>query len=181
MEFSIKSLISSVTDKVENAKNYFSTNTVILEDIPLELVNEFNEDLSSEIPVTVLDDGSNKTDNISNTPANFSIKVQIVGANKERIYEKILNLRKRRQAVSLYVDKMYNNLGISNITRNLTTFTYIECTIAFVQMEVAYLEFIPAPSAASKPLVREKTEVRTGKLEWEGELASESIKLRGEK
>ena len=75
---------------------------------------------------------------------------------------------------------MYSNLGITSVSKNITTYTYIEITISFTQMEYAHIEFIPAPSIAAKPLVSEKTEIRTGKQEWEGELASESIKLRGE-
>ena len=166
MAFSIKSLMSNITEKIEPVKKYLTSQTVILEDIPLELTNEFTEDLSSEIPVTRLDDGSNKTDNISNNPSSFSIKVQITGDDKDRIYEKIISLVKKRQPVSLYVDKLYSNLGITSINKTISTYTYIE--------------FIPAPSPAAKPLVSEKTEIRTGKQDWEGELASESIKLRGE-
>lgn len=180
MVFSIKSLMSNITEKIEPVKKYLTSQTVILEDIPLELTNEFTEDLSSEIPVTRLDDGSNKTDNISNNPSSFSIKVQITGDDKDRIYEKIISLVKKRQPVSLYVDKLYSNLGITSVSKNLTTYTYIEVTISFTQMEYAHIEFIPAPSIAAKPIVSDKTEIKTGKQEWEGELASESIKLRGE-
>jgi len=178
--FSIKSLMSNITEKIEPVKKYLTSQTVILEDIPLELTNEFTEDLSSEIPVTRLDDGSNKTDNISNNPSSFSIKVQITGDDKDRIYEKIISLVKKRQPVSLYVDKLYSNLGITSINKTISTYTYIELAISFTQMEYAYIEFISAPSPAAKPLVSEKTEIRTGKQDWEGELASESIKLRGE-
>lgn len=180
MAFSIKSLMSNITEKIEPVKKYLTSQTVILEDIPLELTNEFTEELSSEIPVTRLDDGSNKTDNISNNPSSFSIKVQITGDDKDRIYEKIISLVKKRQPVSLYVDKLYSNLGITSINKAISTYTYIELAISFTQMEYAYIEFIPAPSPAAKPLVSEKTEIRTGKQDWEGELASESIKLRGE-
>lgn len=180
MDFSIRSLMSSVTEKIEPVKKYLTAQIVILEGIPLELTNEFSEDLSSEIPVTKLDDGSNKTDNISNNPSSFSIKVQITGSDKDRIYEKIISLVKKRQPVSLYVDKLYSNLGITSVNKTMTTYTYIEATISFTQIEYAHIEFIPAPSPAAKPLVSEKTEIRTGKQEWEGELASESIKLRGE-
>ena len=83
MDFSIRSLMSSVAEKIEPVKKYLTAQTVILEGIPLELTNEFTEDLSSEIPVTKLDDGSNKTDNISNNPSSFSIKVQITGDDKD--------------------------------------------------------------------------------------------------
>ena len=95
MNFSIRSLMSSITEKIEPVKKYLTAQTVILEGIPLELTNEFSEDLSSEIPVTKLDDGSNKTDNISNNPSSFSIKAQITGADKDRIYEKIISLVKK--------------------------------------------------------------------------------------
>ena len=180
MDFSIRSLMSSVAEKIEPVKKYLTAQIVILEGIPLELTNEFTEDLSSEIPVTKLDDGSNKTDNISNNPSSFSIKVQITGSDKDRIYEKIISLVKKRQPVSLYVDKLYSNLGITSVNKTMTTYTYLEATISFTQIEYAHIEFIPAPSPAAKPLVSEKTEIRTGKQEWEGELASESIRLRGE-
>ncbi len=179
MAFSIKGLISDAKDKIKPIKNLFGMKTVILEGIELELVNEFSEELPSDIPVTRLDDGSNKTDNIANNPSSFSIKVIITGTDKDRIYEKIVSLRKKRQPVSLYIDKLYNDLGISNISKGMTTYTYMEVTISFVQMEYARIEFIPSPSKAAKPLVSEKTEVRTGKQDWEGELASENIQLRG--
>lgn len=155
--------------------------TVMLEDIPLELVFEFSEDLSSDVPSLTLDDGSNITDNISNNSANFNLRVQTVGDNHKAIYEKVLNLRKKRQPVALYVDKLYTNLAINNISRTTTNFNSTEFTISFTQIENAYLQMIPSPSIAAKPITNSKTEVKTGKQDWEGDLASDAIKLPGEK
>ena len=155
--------------------------TVMLEDIPLELVFEFSEDLSSDVPSLTLDDGSNITDNISNNSANFSLRVQTVGDNHKAIYERVLNLRKKRQPVALYVDKLYTNLAINNISRTTTNFNSTEFTLSFTQIEYAYLQMIPSPSIAAKPITNSKTEVKTGKQDREGDLASDAIKLPGEK
>lgn len=159
---------------------YLNSNQILLNDIMLELVSEFNEEVTNEIPVTKLDDASNKTDNISNNPNNFSIKAVLTGESKDRNYDKILALAKKREPVSLYVDKLYNNLGIARLTKTISTFTYIEVEIEFIQMEFAYIDFIPAPSSKAKPIVTQKTEIKTSKQDFEGELASESIKLKGE-
>lgn len=183
IEFTVAGLMTKAinTAKQQTPINITTKSVVVLEDIPLELVFEFNEDLSSDVPTITLDDGSNISDNISNNSANFSLRVQAVGKNHRATYEKVLNLRKKRQRVSLYVDKLYTNLAISNISRTTTSLNSTEFTIAFTQIEYAYLQMIPSPSPASKPITNQKTEVKTGKQDWEGDLASDAIKLPGEK
>lgn len=180
MNFSIKNLISKKTNKLKPLSNYLNANEVLLNSIVLELVSEFNQEISTEIPATKLDNGANKSDNIANNPDSFSIKVQLTGTEKDRIYEEILTLAKKREPVRLFTTKLYENLGIASVSQTMNSYEYIELQIEFVQMEFAYIDRIPAPAPRAKPLVSKKTEVRTSKREWEGGLASESIKLKGE-
>lgn len=183
VDLSITGLMSKVTnsESLSFLNRYFSRKYVILEDIPLELVYSFNEDLPSDVPTLPLDNGSNINDNISNNSGTFSIKAQIVGENYMETYEKILNLRERRKEVKLYMDKLYSNLAIKNITRTNTSLTNIELNINFVQINTVNLQMIPAPSGSAKPITSNKTELKTSKQEWEGDLASSGIKLPGEK
>lgn len=184
IDLSITGLMSKVMKSDSNLSflnSYFSKKYVILEDIPLELVYNFDEDLPSDVPTLPLDNGSNINDNISNSSGTFSIKVQIIGDNYMETYDKILNLRNRRKEVKLYVDKLYSNLAIKNITRTNNSLTSIELNISFVQINTVNLQLIPAPSKLAKPITSNKTEVKTSKQEWEGDLASSGIKLPGEK
>lgn len=182
LDFTVTGLMSKLkkSNSLSFLNKYFSEKYVILEDIPLELVSKFDEDLPSDVPTLPLDDGSNINDNISNTAATFSIRVQIIGEDYLETYEKILNLRDRRKEVKLYVDKLYSNLAIKSITRANDTFTGIEVTITFIQMNIVNLQMIPAPSKAAKPATTKKAEIKTAKRDWKGDLASSGIKLPGE-
>ena len=91
IEFTVAGLMTKAinTAKQQTPINITTKSVVVLEDIPLELVFEFNEDLSSDVPTITLDDGSNISDNISNNSANFSLRVQAVGKNHRATYEKV--------------------------------------------------------------------------------------------
>lgn len=180
LDFSIKNLMSKIDDNgiVNKVKNFLGEKTILLNDIPLELVFDFSQSLSSEIPTTTLDNGSHYTDNISNLPTNFTFRVQATGNNHRKIFDDVINMRRRREPITLFVDELYTNLGIENVTREITALTYTQFTISLKEMEFAYLEMIPAPTA--KKITKKTSKVNTGKEDWEGELQSESIKLRGE-
>lgn len=157
---------------------------VLLSNIQLELVSEISINYSNDVPVIPVDDGSQISDNISNSPLTLSFKVQIVGVNHKEIFEKILEMRKRRELVDLYLIKLYKNVAITSIEHAIHSLHYTEFTISFVQIQIAHISMIPAPSKKAKPAVSKKVKIKnnsnsTGKKSWEGELASESIKLPG--
>ncbi|MFR4519089.1 MAG: phage baseplate protein [Fusobacterium sp.] len=181
LDFSVTSLMNKLDNKgvMNKIKKFLGEKTILLNDIPLELVFDLSQSLSSDIPTTTLDNGSNYADNISNSPADFTFRVQATGNDHRKIFDEVLNMRKKREPVTLFVDELYTNLGIENVTREVKTLTYTEFTISLKEMEFAYLEMIPAPPA--KKVTKKTSKINTGKESWEGELKSESIKLRGEK
>lgn len=181
LDFSVTGLMNKLDNKrvMKKIKSFLGINTILLNDIPLELVFDFSQSYDSEIPTTTLDNGSNYTDNISNLSPSFSFRVQATGDNHRKIFEDVLNMRKKREPVTLFIDELYTNLGIENVTREITALTYTQFSISLKEMEFAYLEMIPAPAA--KKITKKVSKVNTGKENWEGELKSESIKLRGEK
>lgn len=101
MDFSITNLMEKGKNKLKSATKFLNSNEVLLNNMVLEIVSEFNHDLSADIPVTKLDDGTKKTDNIFNNPDTFSIKVQLLGIDKDKNYEKILNIVNKREPVEL--------------------------------------------------------------------------------
>ena len=181
LDFSVRSLMSKVNNKgiLKKVDEFLGKTTILLNDIPLELVFDFSQSLESEIPTTTLDNGAQYTDNISNLPAAFTFRVQATGDNHKKIFNDVCNMRRKREGVTLFVDELYTNLGIESVTREMSTLTYTEFTISLKEMEFAYLEMIPAPAA--KKITKKTSKIQTGKEEWEGDLESENIKLRGEK
>lgn len=101
--FSITNLMSKVSSFLNSA--YSISNRVdrflrkappvLLSNIYLELVSEVSINYANDVPVIPIDDGSQISDNISNSPLTISFKVQIVGANHREIFEKILEMRKK--------------------------------------------------------------------------------------
>lgn len=161
------------------------TPPIILDGIHLELVSQINESYSNNVPIIPIDDGSQISDNISSEPLRLSFKVQIVGNNHKEIFARIKEMKDKRELVDLYMIELYENLAITSIENTISSLYYTEFTISFVQIQVAYIGMIPSPSPKAKPAVSRKTKIKTvGKAtknkEWEGDLASESIKLPGE-
>lgn len=167
---------------------------ILLEDIELELVSEISQTFENEVPTTPIDDGTQISDNISSQPLTITFKVQIVGNNHRSLFDKILELREKRKLVTLYLIKQYSNLAITNIENTISSLHYTEFTISFVQVQIARIAMIPAPSPKAKPTVSKKTKLRNnspattktvtatkGKKDWEGELQSEKIPLPGGK
>lgn len=192
--FSITSLMSKASSFLNSA--YSISNKVdrflrkappvLLSNIQLELVSEVSINYTNDVPVIPIDDGSQISDNISNSPLTISFKVQIVGSNHKEIFEKILEMRKKRELVDLYLIKLYKNVAITNIDHAIHSLHYTEFTISFVQIQIAHISMIPAPSKKAKPVVSKKVKIKNnvsnsvgGNKSWEGELASESIKLPG--
>lgn len=188
----VSSMISSF-NSISNRLDSFVKKAppVILEDIELQLVSGISQTFSNQVPTTPIDDGTQISDNISNDPITMSFKVQIVGNNHRNLFEQILQLRNQRKLVTLYLIKQYQNLAITNIENTISSLYYTEFTISFVQVQVAHVAMIPAPSKKAKPTVSKKTKVKNNsvssvgskndKKSWEGELQSESIKLPGRK
>lgn len=172
----------SINNKLNSALR--KTPPILLSNIQLELVSDISVSYSNNVPVIPLDDGSQVSDNISNEPLTVSFKAQIVGANHKEIFEKILEMRKKRELVDLYLIKLYKNVAITNIEHAIHSLHYTEFTISFVQIQIAHISMIPAPSKKAKPTVSKKVKIKNNansseKKSWEGELASESIKLPG--
>ena len=174
--------INSVNGKTGNLVK--EVPPIILGNINLELVSDISESYQNDVPVIPIDDGTQISDNISQNPLTLSFKVQLAGDNHKEIFEKILQMRDKRQLVDLYMIKLYKNLAI----------TGIEFTISFVQVQIANIQMIPSPSKKAKPVVSKKTKIKTkakkgsisktnvskinkGNNSWEGDLQSESIKL----
>ncbi len=197
--FSVVKLMNKVSgflNKARSLKNQFNrivrkNPPIILEDIYLELVSGINESYSNSVPVIPIDDGSQLSDNISSEPLKLSFKVQIVGDNHKEVFSRIKELKNKRELVDLYMVELYKNLAITSIENTISSLYYTEFTISFVQIQVAYVGMIPAPSPKAKPIVSRKTKIKTNvntgiktnignSKDWEGNLASESIKLPGE-
>ena len=202
----VMSKASSFLSTFETAKNrvgkiYQKTPPILLDNIQLQLVSDIAESFQNDVTMIPIDDGSQISDNISQNPLTLSFKVQIVGNNHREVFNKIIELRNKRKLVDLYLIKLYKNMAITSIEHTITSLYYTEFTTSLVEVKIAHISKIPAPSLKAKPVVREKTKVRTKisrkttkfrvrtneKLtktkgnEWEGELQSESIKLPGVK
>ena len=167
---------------------------IILGDINLELISDVNESYQNDVPVIPIDDGTQISDNISQNPLTLSFKVLLAGDNHKEIFEKILQMRDKRELVDLYMIKLYKNLAITGIEVTIESLYYIEFTISFVQVQIANIQMIPSPSKEAKPVVSKKAKIKTkakkvnisktnvSKINkvnnsWEGDLQSESIKL----
>lgn len=200
--FSIKNLIGKANNFL-NTINSINRKTgnllkkvppIILGDINLELISDVNESYQNDVPVIPIDDGTQISDNISQNPLTLSFKVLLAGDNHKEIFEKILQMRDKRELVDLYMIKLYKNLAITGIEVTIESLYYIEFTISFVQVQIANIQMIPSPSKEAKPVVSKKAKIKTkakkvntpktnvSKINkvnnsWEGDLQSESIKL----
>ena len=200
--FSIKNLMGKANNFL-NTINSINRKTgnllkkvppIILGDINLELISDVNESYQNDVPVIPIDDGTQISDNISQNPLTLSFKVLLAGDNHKEIFEKILQMRDKRELVDLYMIKLYKNLAITGIEVTIESLYYIEFTISFVQVQIANIQMIPSPSKEAKPVVSKKAKIRTkakkgniskpnvskinkGTNSWEGDLQSESIKL----
>lgn len=196
--FSITNLMSKVSSFLSSANSLSNqidnrikkTPPILLGNIQLQLVSEVSESYSNDIPTVPIDDGTQIADNITPNPLELSFKVQIVGANHKEIFEKVIELRNKRELVDLYMVKLYKNMAITSIENTITSLYYTEFTISLVEIKIAHISMIPAPSKKAKPVVRKKTKIKTtattkaknkviGKKDWEGDLQSEHIKLPG--
>ena len=193
--FSITGVMSRVNSFLNNLESTRAsinrliqkTPPILLGDIKLQLVSEVSENYSNDVPMIPIDDGSQLTDNVSQNPLTLSFKVQIVGDDHKDIFEKIINMRDKREFVDLYMVKLYKNMAITSIEHPIVSIYYTEFTISLVQIKIAHISMIPAPSIKAKPTVRKKTKIKTGtkaknikengKKGWEGELKSEQIPL----
>ena len=200
--FSIKNLMGKANNFL-NTINSINRKTgnllkkvppIILGDINLELISDVNESYQNDVPVIPIDDGTQISDNISQNPLTLSFKVLLAGDNHKEIFEKILQMRDKRELVDLYMIKLYKNLAITGIEVTIESLYYIEFTISFVQVQIANIQMIPSPSKEAKPVVSKKAKIKTkakkvnmsktnvSKINkvnnsWEGDLQSESIKL----
>ena len=192
--FSITNLMSKVSSFLSSANSLSNqidnrikkTPPILLGNIQLQLVSEVSESYSNDVPTVPIDDGTQIADNITPNPLELSFKVQIVGANHKEIFEKVIELRNKRELVDLYMVKLYKNMAITSIENTITSLYYTEFTISLVEIKIAHISMIPAPSKKAKPAVRKKTKIKTtakaknktsGKKDWEGDLQSEHIKL----
>jgi len=200
--FSIKNLMGKANNFL-NTINSINRKTgnllkkvppIILGDINLELISDVNESYQNDVPVIPIDDGTQISDNISQNPLTLSFKVLLAGDNHKEIFEKILQMRDKRELVDLYMIKLYKNLAITGIEVTIESLYYIEFTISFVQVQIANIQMIPSPSKEAKAVVSKKAKIKTkakkgniskpnvskinkGNNSWEGDLQSESIKL----
>ena len=194
--FSITNLMSKVSSFLSSANSLSNqidncikkTPPILLGNIQLQLVSDVSESYSNDVPTVPIDDGTQIADNITPNPLELSFKVQIVGANHKEIFEKIIELRNKRELVDLYMVKLYKNMAITSIENTITSLYYTEFTISLVEIKIAHISMIPAPSKKAKPAVRKKTKIKTtakaknktsGKKDWEGDLQSEHIRLPG--
>jgi len=194
--FSITNLMSKVSSFLSSANSLSNqidnrikkTPPILLGNIQLQLVSEVSESYSNDVPTVPIDDGTQIADNITPNPLELSFKVQIVGANHKEIFEKVIELRNKRELVDLYMVKLYKNMAITSIENTITSLYYTEFTITLVEIKIAHVSMIPAPSKKAKPAVRKKTKIKTtakaknktsGKKDWEGDLQSEHIRLPG--
>ena len=192
--FSITNLMSKVSSFLNSANSLSNqidnrikkTPPILLGNIQLQLVSDLSESYSNDVPTVPIDDGTQIADNITPNPLEISFKVQIVGADHKEIFEKIIELRNKRELVDLYMVKLYKNMAITSIENTITSLYYTEFIISLVEIKIAHISMIPAPSKKAKPSVRKKTKIKTtvkaknkasGKKDWEGDLQSESIKL----
>lgn len=194
--FSITNLMSKVSSFLSSANSLSNqinncikkTPPILLGNIQLQLVSDVSESYSNDVPTVPIDDGTQIADNITPNPLELSFKVQIVRANHKEIFEKIIELRNKRELVDLYMVKLYKNMAITSIENTITSLYYTEFTITLVEIKIAHVSMIPAPSKKAKPAVRKKTKIKTtakaknktsGKKDWEGDLQSEHIRLPG--
>lgn len=194
--FSITNLMSKVSSFLSSANSLSNqidncikkTPPILLGNIQLQLVSDVSESYSNDVPTVPIDDETQIADNITPNPLELSFKVQIVGANHKEIFEKIIELRNKRELVDLYMVKLYKNMAITSIENTITSLYYTEFSITLVEIKIAHVSMIPAPSKKAKPAVRKKTKIKTtakaknktsGKKDWEGDLQSEHIRLPG--
>lgn len=200
--FSITNLMSKVSSFLSSANSLSNqidnhikkTPPILLGNIQLQLVSDVSESYSNDVPTVPIDDGTQIADNITPNPLELSFKVQIVGANHKEIFEKVIELRNKRELVDLYMVKLYKNMAITNIENTITSLYYTEFTISLVEVKIAHVSMIPSPSPKAKASVRNKTKIKTtakakknikvtskskssGTKDWEGDLQSEHIKL----
>lgn len=204
--FSITNIMSKVSSFLNNVNsisnridNYLRKNLpILLGNIKLQLVSGISESYSNDVPTIPIDDGTQIADNITQNPLELSFKVQIVGSNHKEIFEKVLELRNKRELVDLYMIKLYKNMAITNIENTITSLYYTEFTISLVEVKIAHVSMIPSPSPKAKASVRNTTKIKTttkgkkntkgaaqavtknkssGVKDWEGDLQSEHIKL----
>ena len=204
--FSITNIMSKVSSFLNNVNsisnridNYLRKNPpILLGNIKLQLVSGISESYSNDVPTIPIDDGTQIADNITQNPLELSFKVQIVGSNHKEIFEKVLELRNKRELVDLYMIKLYKNMAITNIENTITSLYYTEFTISLVEVKIAHVSMIPSPSPKDKASVRNTTKIKTtakgkkntkgaaqavtknkssGVKDWEGDLQSEHIKL----
>nr|DAP25875.1 MAG TPA: hypothetical protein [Caudoviricetes sp.] len=204
--FSITNIMSKVSSFLNNVNsisnridNYLrKTPPILLGNIKLQLVSGISETYSNDVPTVPIDDGAQISDNITQNALELSFKVQIVGSNHKEIFEKVLELRNKRELVDLYMIKLYKNMAITNIENTITSLYYTEFTISMVEVKIAHISMIPSPSPKAKASVRNKMKIKTvtkakkntkgvakavtknkssGVKDWEGDLQSEHIKL----
>ena len=200
--FSITNLMSKVSSFLSSANSLSNqidnrikkTPPILLGNIQLQLVSEVSESYSNDVPTVPIDDGTQIADNITQNALELSFKVQIVGSNHKEIFEKVLELRNKRELVDLYMIKLYKNMAITNIENTITSLYYTEFTISLVEVKIAHVSMIPSPSPKAKASVRNKTKIKTtakakkntkvitkskssSAKDWEGDLQSEHIKL----
>ena len=116
--FSITNLMSKVSSFLSSANSLSNqidnhikkTPPILLGNIQLQLVSEVSESYSNDVPTVPIDDGTQIADNITPNPLELSFKVQIVGANHKEIFEKVIELRNKRELVDLYMVKLYKNM-----------------------------------------------------------------------
>ena len=206
--FSITNIMSKVSSFLNNVNsisnridNYLrKTPPILLGNIKLQLVSGISESYSNDVPTIPIDDGTQIADNITQNSLELSFKVQIVGSNHKEIFEKVLELRNKRELVDLYMIKLYKNMAITNIENTITSLYYTEFTISLVEVKIAHVSMIPSPSPKAKASVRNTTKIKTtakakkntktitkavtkdkssGVKDWEGDLQSEHIRLPG--
>ena len=200
--FSITNIMSKVSSFLNNVNsisnqidNYLrKTPPILLGNIKLQLVSGISESYSNDVATIPIDDGTQIADNITQNPLELSFKVQIVGFNHKEIFEKVLELRNKRELVDLYMIKLYKNMAITSIENTITSLYYTEFTISLVEVKIAHVSMIPSPSPKAKASVRNKTKIKTtakakkntkvttkskstSAKDWEGDLQSEHIKL----
>lgn len=181
--FSVSGLMNRVSSAIntylgitDSITQFLNQAPVLLDDVQLEIVSEPTETYTSEVPSINVENGTNISDNISNNALIIDMKVQIVASNHRQLFKKLLNIRAQRKLVDLYMVELYSNMAITNISKPTYSMHYTEFNITLQQVNIAYLDTIPAPSPKAKPATQRRTQVNT-RASYEGELQSDSIVL----
>lgn len=166
----LKGIAAHFSKKIEEIGQGYYRNFILSPSEKITMINDIYVDSCFEVaemnsvsaPSHSLEIGSQLEETSIRKPLELSLNCQFSSNDHKEKYEKLLKLLGKGQTITLLLNgKVYNNLTVLSVSKNVTNIYYTNFSITMKELKYVKLGVIPAPEA--EKIIKLSTEQATGK------------------